>query len=53
MSIRKLIDVGGDHGLLLATILRANPHMRGVLYELPPVAEGARRQLAELGVVRQ
>jgi hypothetical protein len=50
-GIRTLVDVGGGHGLLLATILRANPHLRGVLFELPPVAEGAKRHLAELDVL--
>jgi hypothetical protein len=52
-GIRTLVDVGGGHGLLLATILRANPHLRGVLYELPPVAEGARKLLAELEVLER
>jgi hypothetical protein len=41
-GIRSIVDVGGGHGLLLANILRRNPHMRGTLYEVPPVIEGAR-----------
>ena len=32
-----IVDVGGGHGPLLATILAAAPASRGVLYDLPPV----------------
>ena len=38
----KLVDVGGGDGTLLIAILRANPGMRGVLFDLPHVAERAR-----------
>ncbi len=41
-GIRSIVDVGGGHGLLLATILERNPHLRGTLYEVPHVVEGAR-----------
>jgi len=41
-GIRSLTDVGGGHGLLLATILERYPAMRGTLYDQPPVIEGAR-----------
>jgi len=40
-GIRSLVDVGGGHGLLLATILLRNPHLRGTLCEVPHVLEGA------------
>jgi hypothetical protein len=40
--------VGGGHGLLLATILRAHPAMRGVLFDRPEVVAGA--ALEEAGV---
>jgi len=45
-----LVDVGGGTGHLLATILRANPHLRGVLYDRPQVAGEARTLLAERGL---
>lgn len=32
-----LVDVAGGHGSLLATILKANPKLKGVLFDLPPV----------------
>ena len=41
-GIRSIVDVGGGHGLLLATILKRNPHLRGTLYEMPHVVEGAK-----------
>lgn len=37
----RIVDVGGGHGLLLATILSANPRLRGTLYDLPAVVAGA------------
>ena len=41
-GIGSIVDVGGGHGLLLANILQRNPHMRGTLYDVPPVIEGAK-----------
>jgi len=49
-GISKLADVAGGHGLLLATILRANPQLRGVLFEMPHAIEGARRLFEERAV---
>ncbi|HVV82751.1 MAG TPA: methyltransferase [Kofleriaceae bacterium] len=40
-GLETLVDVGGGHGLLLTTILRANPSLRGVLFDLPQVVAGA------------
>jgi O-methyltransferase domain len=40
-GIRRLADVGGGHGILLAAILQRYPQMEGVLYDLPEVVEGA------------
>jgi hypothetical protein len=45
-----LVDVGGGTGNLLATILQANPKLRGVLYELPHVIPEARKRVAERGL---
>jgi O-methyltransferase domain len=36
-QFRRVIDVAGGHGALLAHILRANPHATGAVYELPEV----------------
>lgn len=41
-AIRTVVDVGGGTGSLLAEILRAHPHLRGTLVDLPrPVARSA------------
>lgn len=39
-----VVDVAGGHGSLLAAILRANPGLQGVLFDLPHVIERAREQ---------
>jgi O-methyltransferase domain len=49
-GIRTLVDVGGGHGLLLATILQASTSLSGVLLELQHVLDGAGELLAEHGV---
>ncbi len=41
-EIHSIVDVGGGHGLLLATILARNPHMKGTLYDVPHVVAGAK-----------
>jgi C-methyltransferase len=45
-----IVDVGGGHGPLLATILAAAPASRGVLYDLPLVVVNAPNLLRENGV---
>ena len=40
-----IVDVGGSEGRLLATILRANPTARGILFDLPHVIDRARGRL--------
>lgn len=40
-SFHRVVDVGGGHGRLLAAIVRANPGLQGVLYDLPDVVENA------------
>lgn len=45
-GFKKVVDVGGAHGTLVSTILRAHPALEGVLFDLPEVVESA-SQLAE------
>jgi hypothetical protein len=40
-AARTLVDVGGAYGSMLAPILAAHPHLRGVLFDTAPVLEGA------------
>ena len=42
------MDVGGGHGVLMRAVLEAQPHMRGVVLDLPGVIESAR--LADAGL---
>lgn len=49
-SVGELADIAGGHGSLLAAILRANPHMRGLLFDVPQVIAGAREHLEAEGV---
>jgi hypothetical protein len=44
-GVRTLVDVGGGHGHLLATILKANPKLKGVLFDQPSVIEGAKKDV--------
>jgi SAM-dependent methyltransferase len=47
-GVREVIDVGGGHGTLLLEVLRANAHLRGVLFDLPHVAERALPRLRQV-----
>jgi hypothetical protein len=49
-GVGHLVDVGGGRGLLLATILREHPAMRGVLFDRPSVVDAARETLEVAGV---
>lgn len=46
-----VMDVGGGHGILLTNILKANPHIRGMLFEQPHVLEGARSRMETEGLL--
>ncbi|ALV35897.1 methyltransferase [Streptomyces sp. CdTB01] len=45
-GVRRVIDVGGGNGALLARVLRAHGHVEGVLLERPEALEAARTHLA-------
>ena len=49
-GIGTLMDVGGGHGYLLATILKANPSLQGILYDTAEVTEGAKTRIAAAGL---
>ena len=38
-SFKTFIDIGGGNGTLAAAILQANPHLRGIIFDLPEVIE--------------
>jgi hypothetical protein len=45
-----VVDVGGGQGTLVAALLNAHPRLRGTILDLEPVADGARRVLADAGL---
>jgi hypothetical protein len=49
-TLRTLVDVGGGYGALLPPILKANPELRGIVFDLPHCREGAMRVFEKTGV---
>ncbi len=49
-ACRNVVDIGGGHGYLIATLLKANPKLHGVLFDRPEVVKDAPRMLDHLGV---
>jgi O-methyltransferase domain len=47
---RELADIGGGRGALVAGVLKANPAMRGLLFDLPDVIATAGPLVAQAGV---
>ncbi len=45
-----VVDVGGGRGQVVGAILAANPHLRGILFDLPDGLKEAESHLASLGV---
>lgn len=48
-----VVDVGGGTGALLISLLRAQPHLRATLVDLPATAAAAERELAAAGLARR
>lgn len=46
-----LVDVGGGNGALMIGILKANPALRGIVFDQPAAAERAKEQIARSGLV--
>ena len=49
-AFRTVVDVGGGRGSLLASILRAHPDVRGILFDQAHVIAGARQYLNAAGL---
>lgn len=45
-----VVDVGGSHGILLGTLLRATPGLRGLLFDKPKVVAEAQTAMAAQGL---
>ena len=49
-GINRLTDIAGGHGYMLAQILKANPNVKGILFDVAPVIAGAGALLEGEGV---
>ena len=49
-SHMRVVDIGGGSGTAIASVLAANPHLHGVLFDLPNVVEEAHDVLGQAGV---
>ena len=49
-AIARIVDVGGGQSVLLQHVLQAHPHLCGIVFDRPSVAEAARTRLAEAGL---
>jgi hypothetical protein len=52
-AARKIADIGGGHGHVLAAILEAYPDKTGVLFDLPQVLAGAPKMMESYGVTER
>jgi hypothetical protein len=52
-GIGVLADVGGGNGSVLTAVLRKYPAMRGILFDLPGVAERARANIGAAGLAER
>lgn len=49
-GVKVVADIGGAQGNILAAILKANPHLRGILFDLPQITQDAKHHLEKEGV---
>jgi SAM-dependent methyltransferase len=52
-NVRTVVDVGGGTGSLLAEVLRAHPHVRGTLVDLPRVVAKSEEVFEAAGVANR
>jgi O-methyltransferase domain/Dimerisation domain len=52
-GVGTVVDVGGGHGGLLTALLRANPGLHAVLFDLPQVIKEAREPLRAAGLLER
>jgi len=49
-GFQSLVDIGGGNGALLIGILKANPTLRGIVFDLPHNSDTAKDKIAEAGL---
>jgi len=50
-SFRKMLDLGGGPGLIGMAVVASHSTMKGVIFDLPPVAELAKKFVRDFGMV--
>ena len=49
-TFRKMLDLGGGPGLIGMAVVASHPTMKGVIFDLPPVAKAAEKFVRDLGM---
>lgn len=49
-GVRQVIDIAGGEGTLIRTILRTNPHLSGILFEIPETVPAATQAIEHAGL---
>ncbi|HPJ29942.1 MAG TPA: methyltransferase [Methanothrix sp.] len=49
-SLQKMLDLGGGPGLIGMAVVASHPTMRGVIFDLPPVAKVAEKFVRDFGM---
>jgi len=50
---RRVVDIGGGYGALLAAVLNAHPEVHGILFDRPHAIRGAKAYLANVGLAER
>src|SRR5262249_57049921 len=48
-----IVDVGGGNGMFFEAVLKAHPTLRGVLFDMPHVAERAQQRIEAVGLAER
>ncbi len=49
-DVETVVDVGGGTGVMLTSVLEQEPHLRGIVFDLPHVREGAEATIEAAGL---
>lgn len=52
-GFHKLVDIGGGHGGLITSVLKANSKLMGILFDAPQVIEGSKKKIAIAGLAER
>ena len=52
-GIGTLADIAGGHGMVLTSIVKKYPHMKGILFDLKDVVAGAKERIEKSGLVNR